>query len=261
MTEKFIGYLRLIEACRQGGCPVCRRVAEESRTRLGAILHEHVTDPDTRRALRDSWGFCNWHTWMLREVDTSLFGASILYEDLLSQAIDRVTSLVDRPRPKGLGAWLTGLGARLTRLASRDARPDIGDDYGRRPACPLCLTAAETERHCLLTFVACIEDGDLQAAYASSDPLCLAHVLRASEVMSGSPEVRILVERTQEKWQAIRRALRSFIEKHDHRNQTAYTAEDADSYVRAFEILAGARGLFGNDLGAGRGTPRKPNPG
>jgi hypothetical protein len=236
-------------------------VAEESRTRLVAILYEHVTDPDTRRALRDSWGFCNWHTWMLPEVDTSLFGASILYEDLLSQAIEHVTSLADRPRPKGLGAWLTRLGARLTRVGNPDARRDIGDDYDRRPECPLCLTAAETERHCLLTFVTFIEDGDLQAAYASSDPICLAHVVRASEMTSGSPELRVLVERTQEKWQAIRRALQSFIEKHDHRNQTAYTAEDADSYMRAFEILAGARGLFGNDLRVGRGTPRKPNPG
>lgn len=259
MSEKFIGYFRLIEACRQGGCPVCRRMAEESRTRLAAILYEHVTDPDARRELRDSWGFCNWHTWMLQEVDTSLFGASILYEDLLTRAIDRVTSPGDRSRPTRLGSWLKRLGSRLTRIGSPDAPPDIAG-YRRRPACTLCRTAAEVERHCLVTFVTFIEDGDLQAAYAASDPICLAHVVRAIEVTSGSRELRVLVDRTQEKWQTARRALRSFIEKHDHRNQTAYTAEDAVSYVRAFEILAGARGLFGNDLRAGRSTPRQEDP-
>jgi hypothetical protein len=86
MTEKFIGYLRLVDACGRPGCPICRCVREASLGHLEALLYEQVTDADTRRTLRTSWGFCNWHTWMLLEVEHSLFGAAIIYEDLVGRA-------------------------------------------------------------------------------------------------------------------------------------------------------------------------------
>jgi len=238
MTDKFIGDLKLMEACRRGGCPVCGYVRQESRNQLDALLYGHVTDPDTRRRLRESWGLCNWHTWMLLDVDTSLFGASIVYEDLLREAIDRVDGMPGSTRGRGFFSW-------LTRRGGADARP---------ASCSFCLTAAEHERQCLLTFMKFVDDGDLQAAYASSDPMCLPHLVRAVELAPGSAELRVLVDRTIKKWKAIRSDLRSFIEKHDYRNEAAYTKEDAASYARAFEILAGANGLFGNDLRQSRAT-------
>src|ERR1700675_101128 len=93
MTEKFVGYFRLIEACARPGCPVCRCLVAESRSYLGALLYEQITDPGTRRAIRLSWGFCNWHTWMLPDVESSAFGAAILCEDLVTRALRRTQRL------------------------------------------------------------------------------------------------------------------------------------------------------------------------
>jgi len=89
--EKFIGYFRLVEACEKPGCPLCRCVTSESHSYLDALLYEQVTDPDTRRAIRAAWGFCNWHTWMLLEIEHSLFGASIIYEDLVTLALRQLS--------------------------------------------------------------------------------------------------------------------------------------------------------------------------
>ena len=241
MSAKFAGDLRLIEACRQGGCPVCRRVRDESRSHLTALLYEHVTDPDSRRRLRDSWGLCGWHTWMLPEVDTGVFGASIVYEDLLGRAIERLAATAPPSRRRGLGRF-------LGRRRSLARRPALAADHERRPPCPLCISATESERQCLITFVTSFDDGDLRAAYAASDPICLAHLLQAIELAGPSEQLTALVERTREKWQAIRRDVQSFIAKHDYRNEHAYTEQEAASYTRAFEILAGARGVFGNDM-------------
>lgn len=94
--EKFIGYFRVVEACLEPGCPVCRCVTAESRSYLDALLYEQVTDADTRRAIRASWGFCNWHTWMLVEIEHSLFGAAIIYEDLVTLALRRTERLSHR---------------------------------------------------------------------------------------------------------------------------------------------------------------------
>jgi hypothetical protein len=249
MRGKSSGDRRLIEACRQRGCPVCRRVRDESRSHLHALIHEHVTDVETRRELRASWGLCNWHTWMLLEVDTGVLGASILSEDLLREAIDRVAQLPDRSRRRGLATW-------LGRSGTAGGAPALVAAHHRRPRCPLCVTAARTERQCLLTFVKSIDDAELVAAYDASDPLCLPHLVRAIELTPGSRELRRLVERTREKWRAIRETLRSFIDKHDYRKRSAYTDAEASSYVRAFEILAGANGLFGNDLAGARHRAR-----
>jgi hypothetical protein len=183
---------------------------------------------------------------MLLDAENSLFGASILYEDLLGQAIGRFEQLEDRPRPSRLAAW-------FGRLGRRRSRPAIVERYEERSACVLCVSAAETEERYLLTLVKFIEDGDLQAAYNRSDALCLPHLVRAVEVTGGTRNVRRLVERTREKWRRVRKDLESFIEKHDYRNRQPYTDADAASYMRAFEIVAGAKGVFGNDLTAGRG--------
>jgi hypothetical protein len=247
--EKFIGYFRLAEACRAPGCPVCRCVADESRGHLDALLYEQVTDPDTRRAIRASWGFCNWHTWMLLEIANSLFGAAIIYEDLVTLALRRTERLGDRGRGQGRPSWL-GV------LLGRQRRPNVLELYRRRGVCPACTSAADTERHYLETLVKFVDDGDLQAAYARSDGLCLPHLFAAVEANGASPEMRTLVERTREKWASVGKDIASFVRKHDYRNREPYTEAESASYARAFEMLVGAKNLFENDVHA-RTSPRR----
>src|SRR6266849_5998130 len=94
MTErKFISYFRLLDHCAGQGCPVCRLVTEDSRHYLDTLLSEQVTDPDTRRDLRASWGFCNWHAWMLLEIESSQTGTAVIYEDLIARVIDGMRRL------------------------------------------------------------------------------------------------------------------------------------------------------------------------
>lgn len=58
-AERFVGYVRLVDACGEPGCPVRRLVTHDSRRHLDAILYEQVTDSDTRRRLRGAWGCWN----------------------------------------------------------------------------------------------------------------------------------------------------------------------------------------------------------
>jgi len=116
MSEgRFVGFFRLVEACAHPGCPVCRCVIRDSRSYLDALLYEQVTDPDTRRAIRASWGFCNWHTWMLLEVEHSIFGSALIYEELVKLALSRTERLGERGSGHGGGAgsprcWESGGG-------------------------------------------------------------------------------------------------------------------------------------------------------
>src|SRR5437588_338841 len=76
VTEKFVGYYRLLEALDKPGCPICRCLLEDGRRHLDALLYEQVTDVETRRRLRAAWGLCNWHTWMLPTLGGGMTGAA-----------------------------------------------------------------------------------------------------------------------------------------------------------------------------------------
>jgi Family of unknown function (DUF6062) len=240
MSEKFVGFVRLVEACGQPGCPVCHCVKTSSRQYLDALLYEQVTDPDTRRRLRASWGFCNWHAWMLVEVRDAAFGAAIIYEDMIRLLLARVRRLGRRPLATRLASWFTA--------QSRRAHMAIVELYRRRLICPACEQAGQAEVRYLHAMVELVDDAELAAAYACSDGLCAPHTIRAIELCPGHPGLATLVSRTVAKWSRLREELESFEAKHDYRNTEPFTDSEATSYRRAFELLGGAPGLFGNDL-------------
>jgi len=204
------------------------------------LLYEQVTDPDTRRRLRASWGLCNWHTWMLLEIQGSRAGTAILYEDLLRRLIDHVGRAMPTRTAKRLAVWFTDTRARATRR--------LTTLYRRRSPCPVCEHAGEAEQRYLKTMLTSVDDPEFRLAYARSDGLCAPHAMRAVELMWGRPELRPLLHLTLVKWSRIRQDLASFIAKHDHRNTRPFTEAEAASCRRALELLSGAPGLFGNDL-------------
>src|SRR5262245_52262666 len=138
MSQRFAGDIRLLEACGQRGCPVCRCVAHDGRRHLDGLLYEMVTDVETRRRLRRSWGFCNWHTWMLLELQGARSGAAIIYEDLLGRLIDRVRGAAAAVPQSARRRWLPG--SRRRASSARAPRPQ---------PCPICDDAAASERRYL----------------------------------------------------------------------------------------------------------------
>jgi hypothetical protein len=243
---KFIGFFRLVDACDRPGCPVCRCLTDDARQYLNNLLYEQVNDPDTRRRLHASWGFCNWHAWMLREVSSPAFGSAILYEDFLRAVIQRferrATEVVKRPRgPRG---WL----GRLGRRAGRSALAEL---YRRRAVCPGCRLIAESEERYVELALQFVDDPQFDQAYRRSQGLCVPHVVRALRLGAGTAEAQQLVTRTLPKWAELRRDLQGFVDKHDYRKRRPFTEAESTAYLRALEMIAGAPGLFGSDLRAG----------
>ena len=251
-SSKFIGFFRLVAACDRPGCPVCRCVTDDARHHIGNLLYEQVTDPETRRRLHASWGFCNWHAWMLREVSDPAFGSAILYEDFLRAAIGRferkATRVVTPPR---------GLLGRLGRWGRRAARSLLVEEYRRRAVCPGCALVAESEQRYVELAVRFADDPEFDGAYRRSQGLCVPHAVRALHLGAGTAEVRHLIMHTLPKWAELRRDLQGFIDKHDHRKRQPFTEAESTAYLRAFETVAGAPGLFGNDLRAGTRARRR----
>jgi hypothetical protein len=255
-SERFIGYFSLVDACPHGGCPICRCLEEDGRRHLDAIMYEQVNDPDTRRRLRASWGFCNWHTWMLLDVANSASGAAIVCEDVIRLVLRRARRLGD-----GEGASLPRPAAWIWRLLRPARRPALAELHRRRPPCPVCAWSAEVEASYVRTTLRFIDDPQFARAYAGSDGLCIPHMLDALERGAGTVGLEKLFDRTLARWEELGRDLDRFVGKHDYRNTEPFTDEEASSYRRAYETLAGRRGVYGNDLhGALDGRRGHPAP-
>jgi hypothetical protein len=208
VTEKFSGYFRLLDACARSGCPVCWLVEADGRRYLEAL--------------------------------NAASGAAILYEDLVRVSLGRIRRMRD-----GTATFVTRA---LSRLFTRRRRPTLVELRRRRRACPACAWVAEAEVRYLATLTRFVDDPQLARAHAKSDGLCAPHLLAAVELSSGTAELGRLLDLTMLKWDALRRDLDGFVAKHDYRNRIPFTEAEATSYRRAFETVAGRRGVWGSDL-------------
>jgi hypothetical protein len=219
-------------------------VVRAGREHLESLLYEGVTDVDSRRRLRASWGLCNWHAWMLLEIRGARAGVAILCEDLVGRLIG-VARTTER----------TGLGRRL-RAGFARRRPRVRERmvarYRRRAPCPVCEHGVDAEGHYLAALLARAGESEFRRAYGGSDGLCAPHLMAAVELAHGHPGLTPLLDLTLQRWSAIRGDLVSFIARHDYRDARPFSEAEADACRRAIELLSGAPGLFGNHL---RRTP------
>ncbi|HEX2500835.1 MAG TPA: DUF6062 family protein [Methylomirabilota bacterium] len=242
---------RLAEACARPGCPVCGALRDLARRHLAVILAEHVTDPISRARLADAWGFCAAHAAALRKIPEAALGAAIVYHGLVEQAcrwLDEAARAM--ARPAGRGGWRALVGR---------PRGTRGDARRRRTRCPVCVELVLSEARHLDALLTGLEDGELGAAYAASDGLCLPHLELAVERAGARPQAARLVALTREKLRALAADLRGFVDKHDHRARPSFTEREAGAWQQALALVAGRAELFGPGMerdGAGDAVRR-----
>jgi hypothetical protein len=239
-SGSFIGDFRLLDACARPGCPVCRCLGDDSRRYLDGLLREQVTDHETRTALRASRGFCSWHAAMLAGSAAAGFGAAILADDLLARAVARLRAGPGHAPRRAAPGWLSRLGLRR--------RPPGRPRRRAAAVCPACAWIGGAEDRYLVAVLRLAAGAGFDEAFERSDGLCVPHLELLTARHAGAPALDGLVERTVAKWERLRHTVQSFRDKHDHRSQAPITAEEAAAWRLALEMLAGAPGVFGNDL-------------
>ncbi|MYE14361.1 MAG: hypothetical protein F4X99_22435 [Gammaproteobacteria bacterium] len=235
-------YFKLFDRLDGPGCPICGIVIDDSRAYLDSVLYERVTDVPTREGLRESFGFCNPHTWLLRDVPASSapdLGFAIIARDLLS----RFRNTADAPPVTGwraLRSWLaragSGLRARL-----------------KRATCPACVVAGRSESVHLRQLLELLGDEAFAEKYRGSSGICIPHFLAAEETHAGHQRIAELREIQIRAAQTLHDTLDRFTEKHDHRAREEITPAEARAWTEAMEFLGGKRGVFDGEM-------RSPSP-
>ncbi len=230
-------YFKLFDRLDGPGCPICGIVIDDSRAYLDSVFYERVTDVPTREGLRESFGLCNPHTWLLRDLPASSapdLGFAIIARDLLN----RFRATAGAPPATGwrvLRGWLaragSGLRARL-----------------KRTACPACVVAGRSESVHLRQLLDLLGDETFAEKYRGSSGICIPHFLVAEETHARHAHFAELQEIQIHAARSLHDTLDRFTEKHDHRAREEITPAEARAWIDAMEFLGGKRGVFDGEL-------------
>ena len=139
--------VRLLEAMRAGGCPVCAVRARSEKATMDAIINERVLDIGFRADLERKQGFCRRHVAELVPTDRRETGGILGSSMLLSAVIDRRIDVAARRRR-----------ARPPRTHARPTCPLAR----KRPPCIACTQGATAVETALARFA----DRSADAAWA-----------------------------------------------------------------------------------------------
>ncbi len=237
---------RILAACREGECPLCLRQAEAACKWLEALLHEQVNDPETRRRLRHSHGFCPGHSWLLATLPQANLGVALIYGDLLDDAVTALEAAIRvqaSRRRRSADALLTLIGrARV------------------QAACPVCRAGDALVTSAAGVILTSFTDPDFQRAFGRSAGLCLSHLTRVAEVGAGHPNLPALLTWHVGRWHELEADLGEFVRKFDYRHAGEPMGRERDSWLRVLRLFAG-RGGGGRHEAAEEGPDDHDEPG
>jgi len=247
-------YYDLRDACHGADCPVCTVAQRMVARYLEAIIAESVNDPPIRDAVTAARGYCNSHSWTLRELNAGL-GTAMMYGSVIRRVADSLAVGPSGPLPNVFPAssprrtggplqWLTALVGRL-RTGRAIAAPLATALPDPHRTCPACLVREQHELTCIDTLLGHIRDADgaLSAAFEGSGGLCLVHLDQTIGAARDRAALARLLELQQGRMRALGAELAEFIRKHDYRFTSEGMGAEGTSWQRAIEMVAGKRGM------------------
>jgi len=227
-------YDRLIQACAQEGCILCRLTQESTQRYLDAWKYEMFTDVGIRQELRRSQGFCNTHTWQLVDMGASIQLAQA-YRDILSDAAEQLEgngSIASPSTQKGLlQRWRDQIETRSAGSAERHV------------PCPACHQKEQALQRLISSLRQALLDSSFYTQFSASDGLCLDHFRLACQLkLSGTPAGDWLGLLRSAQLACLKRLdsqLGELIRKHDYRFKDEARGSEMLSWKRAAGLVAG----------------------
>ncbi len=227
-------YDRLLQACSQGGCILCRLTQESTQRYLDEWKYELFTDIGIREELRRSQGFCNTHTWQLVDMGATIQLAQA-YRDILSDTADQLEgkgSTASSPTHRGL----------LQRWRDQiDLRSEGSSE--RHVPCPACHFKEQALLRLIPSLRQALLDASFYARFSASDGLCLDHFRLTCQLkLPGTPAEDWLGPLRSAQLTCLKRLdsqLGELIRKHDYRFKDEAKGSEMLSWKLAAGLVAG----------------------
>lgn len=206
MSIKSNTYYELLDAMKGRGCPVCLLLEMYSDRYIDSLLYESVNNISLRAKLITSGGFCIEHSKKLLRFGYKGYslGISIIYRDLVD-----------------------------TYYKTLNTQGTLPSD--RR--CLVCEVLEDAENRLIEELIRSMKDYEFYQAYRSSNGICMSHLSRVLRLSKDREVNEIFLELTASKLKELSDQLSEFIRKQDYRFKEEPIGIEADSWIRAIEIL------------------------
>ncbi|MFW6362017.1 MAG: hypothetical protein ACOC2R_09735 [Spirochaetota bacterium] len=135
--DKHLPFFKLIDACREGGCPVCTTLRNDEANYFDSLLYEKVNNRHFRAKFNLGGGFCGYHAKYLEDLHDAL-AVVLLYRQILRYELD-------------------------------------GEPLQAGKSCPACDYLQEKERQVKSVLWQYINDPEFVDAFQQTGGLCLPH--------------------------------------------------------------------------------------
>lgn len=206
MSRRSNTYYELLDAMKERGCPVCLLLETYTERYIDNLLYESVNDTNLRAKLMASGGFCKEHSKKLLRFGYKGYalGISIIYKDLVDTYYKTLNT---------------------QEIVSSNRR------------CLICEVVEDVEARILEELMRNIKEHDFYQAYRDSDGLCIFHLSKFLALSKDREINEIFLELTALKLKELSGQLSEFIRKQDYRFREEPIGIEADSWIRAIEIL------------------------
>ncbi len=139
-SDKHLPFFKLIDACREGGCPICATLRSDEAGYFDSLLYEKVNNRHFRAKFNLGGGFCGYHAKYLEGLHDAL-AVVLLYRQILRYELD-------------------------------------AEPIQNSKSCPACDYLLEKERQVTSVLWKYINDPEFIDAFQQTGGLCLPHYRR-----------------------------------------------------------------------------------
>ncbi len=233
-AKRGIDWVKLEDAFRGTGCPVCTQIEAVERHYLEGMLYEYVLDVGVRKKLHRQHGFCTRHAKLALMAEVKLKSDGLHLATMFETVLEEnIKLLEDQAR------IIEEIAAETNKRRKRRSVRSV--DAGK---CFVCDFLKESENIALHGLVYFSNDDEFIEAYRRSRTvICYRHVQMvvreaADPIWAGKTSERVL-NVTLDKLNRLKLDLSNFIKKHDYQSDHDFTRNELDSYVDVVNFFSG----------------------
>jgi len=228
---------KLLEACREPGCPVCRLEQRSVERYLDSQFYESVNSPAWRDRLRASLGFCHEHAWLAADQRLGdALGFAIIYRDVVNSVLTRLQDGVPPRSSRRSMTLLRRIPEQVRNIVERVLHALTPQKH-----CPACQHRSEMTRINISELVRELEEPEMADSLRASDGLCLPHLRQALEQVKNVSACERLLAIHREKLEGLKAELAEFIRKNDYQFVEEGFGKEGDAWLRAVSMIVGSR--------------------
>lgn len=233
-AKRGISWVRLEEALRGTGCPVCSQIERTEQHYLEGLLYEYVLDVGVRKKLHRQQGFCTRHAKLALMAEVKLGSDGLHLATMFETVLEEHLKLLENQAKR----------VKESREETTKQRRKRAVGSVEVNKCFVCDFLKESETIALHGLVYFSNDDEFIESYARSKTIiCFRHVQMlvneaAAPIWAGKISARIL-NLTLDKLNKMKLDLSNFMKKHDYQSAHDYTRDELDSYLDIVNFFSG----------------------